>query len=414
MVRAKLQQTMNRRSLFGPQLKQFEHAAPKGDEKYKHKEFGLTNMKSKHSNGKFRPSLKKKSYSDKTKFEAKVIEQLVSTIEELKNKVHYFENYIMHEVATEGKNANSPSKVEDQCVMGDTNESKNLNSSNRTKNTEKFTHLNPQVLKRKSETDASIVKSSISLTKNTYININPAVNPKYLKSAAQDFIKHAQELKSNITYMLDNENCDTITLSDESEITADPYSKEKYMFNNQSNLQCLLLSVSGQYDAILKSLGSIQQRVQQSDKLQLHKNVTLSQTSAKVSTYIPNSVQKVQNMKTSKTITKSQDNSTTEESKASKKKWEKKLDPIVLVYEPIKPADCSQNICAFCGYGSSSCLIENCRESVMKSSFDKEDASCGFMVTYTPNLRSKSECISDPLKKDSKKLKKKKTSCLWF
>ncbi|KAB0800697.1 hypothetical protein PPYR_06436 [Photinus pyralis] len=399
---------MNGHSVFGPRLKQFEHA--KGDEKCKHKEFGLTNIKSKHINGKFRPSLKKRSISDKTKFEAKVIEQMVSTIEELKNKVHYFENYITYEVAPEVKNVTIPSKVEDQYVMGDTNESKNLNPSDHMKNTEKFA----QDSKKKSETDASIVKSSISLMKNTYININPAVNPKYLKSAAQDFIKHAEELKSNITYMLDNENCDTITLSDESEIAADPYSKEKYMFNNQSNLQCLLLSVSGQYDAILKTLGSIEQRVQQSDKLQIHKSVKLSQTSAKVSTYIPNSVHKVENIKTSKT--KTLDNSITKESpsKATKKKWEKKLDPIVLVYEPIKPADYTQNICALCGYGSSTCLIENCRERVIKSSLDKEDVSCGFMVTYTPNLRSQSECISDLVKKDSKKLKKKKSSCLWF
>ncbi|KAF5286659.1 hypothetical protein FQR65_LT12490 [Abscondita terminalis] len=388
----------------------------------------LSNMRSKHKTEKLAKNLKRKSSAEKGTFDDKCLGNLITTIEELKHRVHYFENYFTYEIDRQKNEKRHLKQFVDFKHFP--NNLKNSKLSSYTKKEDSKYSVNPVVLQdisyeqKNVGSDTSLIKSSLSLTKNTYINISPTLDSKHFKVAAHDFIKQAEELKNNITFILDNENCDDITVNDFENRGTDNVAvqNEDCESGLEQHLEYLISSVCSQYGEILKSLGNIEEQLKNSTTAK-PKNPKLSLTSTKVSTYVPNSMYKVETFKNGTINTYCDVNLQNYKSHKSKKKKNlKKLDPVVLVYEPIKPLEFPQDIYNYCGHGSNSCVFGSCKNHLVKPIRyeSKQDVCCGFMVSYTPNFNCSdridisSTKTENSLKKDDKKTKKRKKSCLWF
>lgn len=394
-------------------------------------------MKTNQSPTKLTTTYKKKH--DQGKYDGKFLDQLVTTIEELKNRVHFFENYFTCE--NDQKNAKQFVDIKNDNHFSDTNHPKlstNFkkigfrNDSKCTVNSVLLCNIMPE--QKKIESDSSLIKSTLSLTKNTYINFTPTADSKHFKLVAKDFIKQAEDLKNNISFILEQEQGDNIN-----NIAINDFENHVNYNNGQiqnedcetaleQHLHYLLGSLSNQYEEILKSLGNIEHQLRHKSSKQKNKKIAkLSLTSTKVSTYVPNNMHKVETFKNGVVNAHGDINLQNYKSRKLKKSSDKKLDPVVLVYEPIKPTNMSQDVCMNCGRGSNSCVFGSCRNHLVKSDecYRKHDVCCGFMVSYTPNFNYSDNIEASSNKnhwlesshlsiKDYKKCKKRKKKCLWF
>ncbi|KAF5274182.1 hypothetical protein FQR65_LT17056 [Abscondita terminalis] len=200
-------------------------------------------------------------------FDDKCLGNLITTIEELKHRVHYFENYFTYEIDRQKNEKRHLKQFVDFKHFP--NNLKNSKLSSYTKKEDSKYSVNPVVLQdisyeqKNVGSDTSLIKSSLSLTKNTYINISPTLDSKHFKVAAHDFIKQAEELKNNITFILDNENCDDITVNDFENRGTDNVAvqNEDCESGLEQHLEYLISSVCSQYGEILKSLGNIEEQL---------------------------------------------------------------------------------------------------------------------------------------------------------
>lgn len=353
-------------------------------------------MRNKHNSASISP----KECEVKPRLDNNNVEHLLHTIKQLKGRIQYFENYFESEVAQTNSNLyksnngniqvgdfkkdnikfdckrneqilNKKSAINiespDESLYKCSRYFKTHSDRHRSIYTTNECTVNPLILQKtlpnqseqyKYENELSTVslaKSFNSLHKDTYVKINPLLNSKQFKIAAEEFILQTEELKSKIICILDNSIFDNVSCSSfpESDCGLDD-SFDK----NKVNSENVLENVNSQYTQILESLVSIKEQIKNTNNIKQKRYTKLSKTSPKVSAYkpkhLPNSnTSSLKNLK----INSPQKYKKTKVKRNSK--ILKKLEPVVLVYEPIKPSsDITKEICSYCGYNSNSCLNE--------------------------------------------------------